>query len=338
MDLRQLAILRELGDRGSVTAVADALLVTPSAVSQQLAALQRRVAVPLTERRGRTLVLTDAGRALAAAGADVAAALARAERAVDDYLAEPRGPVRVAAFHSAAATFFPRLLRGGGDALLELTDQDVEQDRFPALTADHDVVVAHRADHSAPWPPTTKVVPLLHEPLDVALPAGHPLSCRTDLSVADVGDQPWIAVQTGFPLLGSLQAIAAAAGRPSQVRHRINDFTVAAALVAAGGGLALMPRYTAPQRPDVVLRPLRDLHVARRVDALVRPERALRSSVGTVVALLQDIARQLIEVGPTAETGRRAATGRQAASARIRAGAPRPAAAAEPRTSTAPAG
>lgn len=302
MDLRQLAVLRELGDRGSVTAVATALFVTPSAVSQQLAALQRSTAVPLTERRGRTLVLTDAGRALAAAAADVAAAVARAERAVDEHLTDPRGTVRVAAFHSAAATVFPRLLQAGGDAVLELADQDVEQARFPALTSDHDIVIAHRPDHSPPWPAGTSVTPLLHEPLDVALPVGHPLAARADLSVADVADQPWIAVQSGYPLLGSLEAIAAAAGRPARIRHRINDFTVAAAVVAAGGGIALMPRYTAPVRPDVVLRPLRDLHVARRVDALVRPERALRSAVSGTLGVVRDIARGLTEAPGTTPT------------------------------------
>src|SRR5690242_18186179 len=111
MDVRQLAVLRELGDRGSVTAVADALFITPSAVSQQLAALQRTVPVALTRRRGRTLVLTDAGEALAAAATDVATALARAEVAVDAFLEDARGPVRVAAFSSAATAFFPPLLR-----------------------------------------------------------------------------------------------------------------------------------------------------------------------------------------------------------------------------------
>ena len=73
-------------------------------------------------------------------------------------------------------------------------------------------------------------------------------------------------------------------------------------MVAAGGGIALMPRYTAPVRPDVVLRPLHDLHVARRVDALVRPERALRGSVTSTLGVLRDIARRLTEATDTAGT------------------------------------
>src|SRR6476661_8830057 len=101
MDLHHLRLLRELGDRGSVAAVARALHITPSAVSQQLNVLQRSAPVPLTERSGRRLVLTDAGRALAAAAVEVMAALDKTSRAIGDYLDAPDRPVTVAAFNSA---------------------------------------------------------------------------------------------------------------------------------------------------------------------------------------------------------------------------------------------
>ncbi|WP_460369982.1 LysR family transcriptional regulator, partial [Actinocorallia lasiicapitis] len=89
MDERQLRILRELGDLGSVTAVADALLVTPSAISQQLRLLQRSIPVPLTERSGRRLVLTEAGRVLAGAAIEVETALARARHTIDAFVDQP---------------------------------------------------------------------------------------------------------------------------------------------------------------------------------------------------------------------------------------------------------
>jgi DNA-binding transcriptional LysR family regulator len=288
MDVRQLMVLRELGDRGSVTSVAEALHLTPSAVSQQLAALQRGVPVALTQRRGRSLVLTDAGRALAAAATDVASALARAEAAVDAFLDDPRGTVRVAAFSSAATAFFPPLLRAAaaGGPAVACAEHDVSQSRFPALCAEHDVVLAHRLDSSPPWPDTVTVTPLLHEPLDVALAADHPLAGHATLTADQVADGPWVAVHDGFPLLAPLQAIATAAGRPMTIAHRINDLTVAAGLVTAGAGLALMPRHTAPAAPGLVLRPLEGMGLARHVDALVRPERALRSTVGAVLAAL----------------------------------------------------
>ncbi|HEY0240430.1 MAG TPA: LysR family transcriptional regulator [Friedmanniella sp.] len=298
MDVRQLAILRELGDRGSVTAVAEALFVTPSAVSQQLAALQRNLPVALTQRRGRTLVLTEAGEALAAAAVDVATAVARAEGAVDAFLVDPRAPVRVAAFSSAAAAFFPALLRAAADGgpPVVCAEHDVAQSRFPALCADHDVVLAHRLDHSPPWPATVSVTPLLREPLDVAVPADHPLARQRAVTADQVSQEPWIGVHEGFPLLAPLEAIAAVGGRPMTVVHRVNDLTVAASLVAAGGGVALMPRHTAPAHAGVVLRPLSDLILARHVDALVRPEGALRRTVTTVLEALTRAARQLSDV------------------------------------------
>ena len=91
MNLQQLQILRELGALGSVTAVAEALRVSPSAVSQQLAALQRGFTTPLTRKQGRTLVLTPAGEVLADAGATALDAMAAARTAVDRFEAAPSG-------------------------------------------------------------------------------------------------------------------------------------------------------------------------------------------------------------------------------------------------------
>ncbi|MFD7613304.1 LysR family transcriptional regulator [Streptomyces sp. NPDC059828] len=289
MDERQLRILCELGELGSVTAVADALLVTPSAISQQLRLLQRSMPVPLTERQGRRLVLTDAGQALAGAAIEVESALARARHIVDAYVDRPDGSVSVAAFHSAAATLFPLLLRGlagPGGPRLALADEDVEQEQFPRLTRDYDLVLAHRLAPAPDWPGTVAVTTLLREPLDVALPAGHPLTALPRLSPADVADQPWITVHDGFPLMATVEAIATAANRRLDIVHRINEFTVVAEAVAAGGGLALMPRWTTRPHPGVVLRPLTGIHARRHIDVLHRPERTARRAVRTVLTEL----------------------------------------------------
>ncbi|WP_282793790.1 LysR family transcriptional regulator [Streptomyces sp. CC224B] len=293
MDERQLRILRELGELGSVSAVAEALHVTPSAISQQLRLLQRSLPVPLTERAGRRVVLTDAGQALAEAAIEVESALARARHTLTDFAGRPDGVVSVAAFHSAASAFFPLLLRGldGPDGpRLALADEDVPQDRFPALTRDHDLVLAHRLDHGAPWPRTVASTTLLREPLDVALPAGHPLAARPEVTPGDVADQPWITVHDGFPLMATIEAIASVANRRLDIVHRINEFAVVAEAVAAGGGLALLPRWTARAHPDVVLRPLTGVHALRRIDVLHRPERTARKAVRTVLAALHSAA------------------------------------------------
>jgi DNA-binding transcriptional LysR family regulator len=287
MDERQLRVLREVGELGSVTAAAEALLVTPSAISQQLRLLQRSIPVPLTERDGRRVVLTEAGRALAGAAADVESALARARHTVDEFVEQPDGPVAVAAFHSAAAAFFPHLLRSGAAPRLHLHDEDVPQDEFPALTREYDVVLGHRLDHGAAWPRTVAVTPLLHEPLDVAVPADHPLAAKRALTPRDVAGEPWITVHDGFPLMSTIEAIGAAANQRLELVHRVNEFTVVAELVAAGAGIALIPRWTARRHPDVVLRPLRGVHARRHIDALHRPERTARQAVRTVLTELQ---------------------------------------------------
>jgi DNA-binding transcriptional LysR family regulator len=289
VDERQLRILRELGDLGSVSAVAEALHVTPSAISQQLRLLQRSIPVPLTERAGRRVVLTDAGHALAAAAIEVETALARARHSVTDFAERPDADVSVSAFHSAASAFFPLLLRaltGPDRPRPVLADEDVAQDRFPALTRDYDLVLAHRLDHGPPWPRTVTATTLLREPLDVALPAGHPLTSKARLSPADVADRPWITVHDGFPLMATIDAIAGAADRRLDIAHRINEFAVVAEAVAAGGGLALMPRWTARAHPGIVLKPLTGVHARRHIDVLHRPERTARRAVRTVLTEL----------------------------------------------------
>ncbi len=287
MDERQLRVLREVGELGSVTAAADALLVTPSAISQQLRLLQRSMPVPLTERDGRRVVLTAAGRALAGAAADVESALARARQVVDEFAEQPDAVVSVAAFHSAAAAFFPALLWAGDGPRVSLHDEDVPQDEFPPLTREYDVVLAHRLDHAAAWPRTVAVTPLLHEPLDVAVPVDHPLASKRSLSPRDVAGEPWITVHDGFPLMATIEAIGAAANHRLELVHRVNEFTVVAELVAAGGGLALIPRWTARPHPGVALLPMRGVHARRHIDALHRPERTARRAVRTTLANLQ---------------------------------------------------
>ncbi|MFE7776308.1 LysR family transcriptional regulator [Streptomyces sp. NPDC057445] len=306
MNERQLRILRELGELGSVTAVAEALLMTPSAISQQLRLLQRSIPVPLTERDGRRLVLTDAGQALAGAALEVEIALARARHTVDEFVDRPDGEVSLAAFHSAAAAFFPLLLRGQagpGRPRLALADEDVEQDHFPRLTRDYDLVLAHHLDHAGPWPRSVTATTLLREPLDIAMPADHPLASRRRLTPRDVADQPWITVHDGFPLMATIHAIATAAGRRLEIVHRINEFTVVAEAVAAGGGLALMPRWTTRRHPALVLRPLSGVHARRHIDVLHRPERLARRAVRTVLTELHRAAATIRSQDTDAASG-----------------------------------
>lgn len=299
MDATHLRLLRELGDRGSVAAVAAALHISASAVSQQLAHLQARVPVPLTVRRGRVLTLTAAGEALAAAGTRVDEALTAAREAVGAFLDSDDRPVRVSAFHSAGLALFGALLRElDGIPPLHLSDADVAHSDFPGLTADHDLVIAHRLSHDAPWPADRVVAtPLLTEPLDIALPAAHPLAARDRITARDLADERWVSVHPGFPLAGVLDHLAARLGRPLDIAHRINEFSVTAEVVRAGAAIAVLPRTTGlpPAVDGLVLRPLADVALVRHVDALARPDALAYASVRSVLRALRTVAGRATE-------------------------------------------
>lgn len=284
MQLQQLQILRELGALGSVTAVAEALRVTPSAVSQQLAALQRGVRAPLTRKQGRTLVLTPAGEALAEAGAAALDAMAAARSAVDEFEAAEGGVVTISGFLSAAQALFGPLLRelGSGPDVpaIRFTDEDVAQSAFPALTARYDLVLAHRMEHSPPWPKTgIRVLTLAAEPLDVALSPEHPLAQRASLQPSDVVGERWVTSRAGYSPDDVLRTISAITNRPAEIVHRINDYGVAASVIATGDVIGVLPRYTSPGTDAVVRRPLQYVSTNRMIDVLARPENLRRRSV-----------------------------------------------------------
>ncbi|WP_341934135.1 LysR family transcriptional regulator [Microbacterium sp. LWO14-1.2] len=291
MEIHQLQILRELGALGSVAAVADALSVTPSAVSQHLAALQRGFRTPLTRRDGRRLTLTAAGQVLAAAGAEAIDAIASARTAIDDFESDHTGVVSLSGFHSVGQALFGELLRELGDdaPTVELTDEDVAQSEFPGLTARYDLVLAHRMEHSAPWPTQgMRSMTLVKEPLDVAVAAAHPLAHRTRVTPLDVVDGPWVTSRAGYSPDDVLAAVAAVAGRPVEIRHRINDYGAVAAVIAAGGVIGMLPRYTSRtvDDHDIVRLPLRGVSTHRLIDVLARPENLRRRSVRLVVEAL----------------------------------------------------
>jgi len=300
MDARQLAVLREVAERGSVTGAAAVLHCTPSAVSQQLKALETSAGTPLVERVGRGIRITPAGLELAASAVDVALALERAAAACARFTRRPTGTVRVAAFQSAGEMLLPGLL----DAVatdegveVECGEQDVEQSEFVPLTGEYDIVIGHRPDRGYVWGGTaTKVVNLLREPLDVALPPGHPLTALRRLRPVDLVGQRWITVREEFPVADVVRAIALRSGAPLDIRHRINDFRVIAALVAAGHGIALLPRYTVDHRGGtrLVVRPLEGVRAGREIDALLRPDRAERVVVKRVLRHLRAVARRVV--------------------------------------------
>ncbi|MBJ7290212.1 LysR family transcriptional regulator [Williamsia sp.] len=291
MEVRRLRILREFADRGSVGAVADALKLTPSAVSQQLKVLARESGIDLLEQDGRGVRLTDAGRALVLRADEVIAAVDRAQDEMASRRGSSVGSVRVAMFPSATALVLPRLLTVMYESGIEIvaTDIDLTYPEAPDLLPDHDLVLTHR-DERAPAiaSPRVTVEPLMREPIDVVVPPGHRLADQRTVAVDDLADEDWISVRGGFPVDDVLLSLATVTGVQPRITHRINDFTAIEALVADGHGIALLPRF-AVRNPDVHRLILSGVRAARQYDLVHRPEALRRPAIRSVADGLREV-------------------------------------------------
>ncbi|NNU27483.1 LysR family transcriptional regulator [Isoptericola sediminis] len=286
MEVRHLELLRELADRGSISAVAAATHRTPSAVSQQLRTAQRELGAALVEPHGRGVRLTDAGRLLADGAVEVAVALSAVQARWDAFRDAPAGTVSVAALPSAATYLFPALERdlAASGVELRLTELDLAEAEYGAMTADHDVVVAHSM--TSVRPPGTDglvVVPVVDEPIDVAMATHHRLAVHGTVSPADVVDEVWVGVPRGFPFDTVLRTIEQATGAQLDVRQRLLDNRLVEALVATSSRLAALPRFTTPVDDGLTLRPLTGVPAVRHLSAVMRPDRARRRAVRHVL-------------------------------------------------------
>lgn len=301
MEPRHLELLRDLSERGSITAVAAATYRTPSGVSQQLRTAERQSGTRLVEPAGRGVRLTDAGRLLAEGGAEVAEAIARVQARLDRLVHAPLGEVSLGTLPSGGEALLPWLLADPGLAgiSLAITDFDVSEADFAARARDHDIVIGHQPART-PQPrlhPTSTWV-LAREPLDVALPAGHPLAAHASVTAEQVVGEPWIGVPVGYPFDAVRLAIEDATGRPMTVAQRLRDNRMVEALVAAGMGLAVLPRFTTRDRAGLVTRPLLDVPAARYLVALARPDRAERAATAAVLGALGRAGRRLEDADP----------------------------------------
>ncbi|SED37763.1 DNA-binding transcriptional regulator, LysR family [Nocardioides exalbidus] len=291
MDVRHLELLRELDDRGSVTAVAAATHRTPSAVSQQLRSAERAFGATLVEPSGRGLRLTEAGRVLADAARDVAVALTAAEARWQEFHGTAAGVVSLAALPSAATFLLPGVLRELGDEPIEVvcTDVDIAEAAYAGQVLDHDIVIAHSAHLVPPHTDDLVVRQLAREPLEIAMATGHPLAVRDRVTPDEVAAWPWIGVPLGYPFDTVRLAVEEATGTRVDVRQRVRDNRLVEALVGAGDWLAVLPRFTAPAGDEVVLRPLAGIESGRNIVAILRADRAQRRAVRRVLGALEKV-------------------------------------------------
>jgi len=294
LDVRKLRVLRELAARGTIAATAEALSFTPSAISQQLSALERETGVELLAREGRRLTLTEPARRLVARTDDVLAALEAAEADLEASVGEVRGTLALAAFPTAAAVLVPAAvaaLREAHPALAIRVEELEPHDSLPALRlGEVDVALAHVYD-TIPHTPDPAFVEhdLLRDPLRIALPTGHRLAKAADgrVDLADLAGERWIAGRPGTHCGTVVTTASRAAGfEPDIVAHG-SEFATMLALVAAGLGVAMVPGLATAAggvQGVTLLEPRPALE--RRIYAAVRPGSGRRAAVAAVLAAL----------------------------------------------------
>ncbi|MFC5662317.1 LysR family transcriptional regulator [Kitasatospora misakiensis] len=295
LDPARLLLLRELADRGTMTAVAAALGHTSSAVSQQLAVLEREAGVPLLERAGRRVRLTPEGVRLVAHARIVLRALETAEhdlRAADT----PRGPVAVACFSTFAAVHVVPALVAARERHPELRISLHELEPPEALAA----LRARRCDIAVrygynlipeppPEPDEFTRHPLAVDPVLLALPT-NPSTDSSAVDLRDLADALWIVGSREDGSAALVRGACALAGFVPRIAHAVDDYHLVLRMVANGLGVALVPQLVAhaqPPGPDVTLRPVLGTQLTRDVHALAHATPGARPAVDAVLALLR---------------------------------------------------
>ena len=302
-DLQRLRILRELAERRTLAAVAEALGYSPSAISQQLAVLEKEAGVPLLQRAGRGVRLTDAGRVLAD---HAGLLLAAAEAARVDLAAlsgDVRGTVRAGGLQSGLRHLLIPTLAGllpeHPGIQLELTEIELEPAVPELRLGTLDLVVSDEyAAQPRPRPAGIRREVLLEEPLLVVLPVDHPRSQdRRPVSIASLRDEVWVASAsgTGHHAL-VLAACRELGGFDPELRHRSNDADVQLEIVRSARAVALMPSLTVPlDDPSLAIRQVADGTVARSLLLLTRDQ----TTSGALAHVLDSIRTRARSLGST---------------------------------------
>ncbi|WP_433143591.1 LysR family transcriptional regulator [Actinomadura nitritigenes] len=299
LDVRRLRILQHLAAYGTVAATAEALHLTPPAVSQHLAALQKEAGTPVVEKVGRTLRLTAAGELLVAHAEIILAELAAAESGLAALQTGRRGIVRIAAFPSAARALVAPLWRRLAETdaspapslRLSVVEPDEALDQLRKRSTDLAVVHSYTV-LPRDFPAACEQAVLMEEPVLLAL---HPLQAEAlhlapgqPADLSRLSDMPWLTPGPETSCHEMIQRACGIAGFVPDIRARGSDFSVLAALVAAGAGAALIPRMALPETTAALsLHPLVQ-PVSRTIFTVSRAGTARRPDLRRVLGLLHD--------------------------------------------------
>jgi DNA-binding transcriptional LysR family regulator len=297
LDVKRMKVLREVAAERSFSAAAQKLGYTQSAVSQQIAALERETGSTLIERNPRGIRLTDAGEALVRHAEGILARLADAEAELEAIAGMRGGRLRLGTFPTAGATLMPRAIaefahRHPG-VELSLTEAD-PIDSLPQLRAgDLDLVLVDDSGPVMENDAEVELEPVLEDPLYLALSKDHPLASRARVRIEDLAGDQWIQPTCSCACHRHTQLACGAAGFEPRVAFETDDFGVVQGLVAAGVGVALIPGLAlVGERPDVVVRTIGGSKAPVRKIFAATLANGYRSAACTeMVGILKDTAR-----------------------------------------------
>ena len=298
LDVRKLHVLCEVAARGTLAAAAEALGYTPSAISQQMAALERETSSTLLERGPGGVRLTEAGHARVAHAKVIFERLAQAEAELAAISGAAARLVRIAAFPSVAATLLPPAVASFRTAHPEITLEvrPADPDDGIALMRAGEVdlaLILEAPGVQAPELEGIEAIPIFADRLFALLPAGHPLATRYRLRMEDLAEEEWIMGSSSgvCPDARIFLDVCARAGFQPRVVFRSEDYPAIQGLVAAGVGVSLIPELAlATIRDDVVVRPLAPRPPYRQISVARLADRRSSAPKENMIAVLREVA------------------------------------------------
>ncbi|GAA4920484.1 DNA-binding transcriptional LysR family regulator [Stackebrandtia albiflava] len=289
LDPRRLRLLCEFASRGSIAAAADSLGYTASAVSQQLAALEREAGHALLDRTARSATLTEAGRKLVEHALTILSAIEAAESALAAQDATPHGQVVVTAYPTAAVALAPPVanrLRRHHSLTLQLRQARPQESLDQVRSGEADIALVDEwPGHGWPRTPGLSWHFLCHDPLVLVVPQDHPLAGEPAIDVGEITAESWIMGLDTEPSRQALDRLLTDRVQP-EVRWEFEGLDTIITLVSRGLGITIAPRMAVVDRHyRVRMRELKDAP-GRDVFAVYRTASAERPAVAEVLRLL----------------------------------------------------
>jgi molybdate transport repressor ModE-like protein len=299
LDLKRLNILREVSARGSFSAAAETLYLSQSAVSQQIATLEREVGMSLLERSRGGVTLTDAGRVLVGHADAAIARLDEAERDLAAIAGLEGGELRVASFPSASASLLTPAISRFIDLYpkIGLTVSEAEPDESLPLLRKGELDIALVFDYPSLPPEDDRDLDFKHlltESMYLALPRGHKLASLERVPLAEFSEEAWLSGQGPSTCSDLLTDTCHDVGFEPRVAFESDDYNVIQGFVAAGLGVTLLPDLAlANLREDIVVRPTEPEAPTRRVWAASRTPGSRSPATDALLAILGDAGRDV---------------------------------------------